>query len=84
VQIRLVFLEETRARSQEFALFATSANGLRTEVVRQQWSFSPDGSTLETEGYAVDLPELLTLELQIDPGRHDMSAVASLGFLGLS
>ena len=83
-QVRLVFREEIHTRTQEFALFATSANGLRSEVVRQQWSFSPEGSTFEAEEYAADLPELLALELQIDPGRHDRSAVASLSFLGIS
>lgn len=84
MRIHLVVREESRARTQEFALFATSGDGVRTEVVRQQWSFSPDSSTLESEQYAVDLPELLTLELQIDPGRHDKSALASLEFIGLS
>ena len=83
-QIRLVFREETRPRSQEFALYANSASSQRTEVVRQQWSFSPNGSTVEAEAYTVDLPQLVTLELQIDPGRHDKTAVASLAFLGLS
>lgn len=83
-QIRLVFQEQRRARSQEFAIYATSGSHERTELVRQQWSFSPDGSTLEAEQYAVNLPELTRLELEIDPGRHDGTAVASLAFIGLA
>jgi hypothetical protein len=61
-------------------LYAAAANHQRIEVVRQQWSFSPDTSTLETEEFVVNLPEVLILELQIDPGRHDNTAVASLEF----
>jgi len=30
------------------------------------------------EDYPVDLPGILSLELEIDPGRHDKSAMASL------
>jgi hypothetical protein len=42
------------------------------EVVRQQWSFSPNGATEETEDYTVTLSGITTLELRIDPDRsHD-------------
>jgi len=42
------------------------------EVVRQQWSFSPHGSTEEIEEYAVNLSGITTLELRVDPDRsHD-------------
>ena len=37
------------------------------EIVRQQWHFSPGGSTFETEDYQVDLPGLSVLELSLDP-----------------
>ena len=77
-RIRLQFREEHRERAQEFALFATSAGQQKREIVRQQWMFSPGGSTTEAEDYAVDLPAVLSLELEIDPGRHDKSAVATL------
>jgi hypothetical protein len=30
------------------------------------------------EDYSVDLPAVLSLELEIDPGRHDKSAMATL------
>ena len=34
------------------------------EVVRQQWNFSPDGSTAESEDYAIDLKRVSILELR--------------------
>ena len=77
-RIRLQFREEHRERAQEFALFVTSAANQRQEVVRQQWTFSPGGSVSEVEDYSVDLPAVSSLELEIDPGRHDKSAVATL------
>jgi hypothetical protein len=77
-RIRVEFREEHRERAQEFAVFATSAANQRLEIVRQQWTFSPTGSTSEVEDYSVDLPNILSLELEIDPGRHDKSAVATL------
>ena len=77
-RIRVEFREDHRQRAQEFALFATSATNQRQEIVRQQWTFSPGGSTTEVEEYSVDLPAILSLELEIDPGRHDKSAMATL------
>jgi hypothetical protein len=70
-RIHLHFLERAAERSQEFAVFAGWDGELR-EVVRQQWSFSPHGSTEEIEDYAVELDAIRTLELRIDPDRsHD-------------
>lgn len=68
----LVHFEERGAeRTQEFALFAGGGQELR-EVVRQQWNFSPNGTTEELEDYTVDLNDVTTLELRIDPDRsHD-------------
>ena len=37
------------------------------EVVRQQWNFSPHGTTEEIEDYTVDLSGVTVLELRIDP-----------------
>jgi hypothetical protein len=77
-RIRVEFREEHRERAQEFALYASSAVNQRREIVRQQWTFSPGGSATEVEDYSVDLPAILSLELEIDPGRHDKSAMATL------
>ncbi len=70
-RIQLHFVETAVERSQEFALLAHS-EGAVTEVVRQQWSFSPGGSSEELEDYAVSLTGVTALELKIDPDRaHD-------------
>jgi hypothetical protein len=65
------FVDRTAERSQEFAVFAGAGPELK-EVVRQQWSFSPHGSTEEVEDYTVNLSGITMLELRIDPDRsHD-------------
>lgn len=70
-RIQLHFVDKAAERSQEFALFAGSGAEMR-EVRRQQWSFSPGGSTEEIEDFAVDLNGVTVLELKIDPDRsHD-------------
>ena len=38
------------------------------EVVRQQWNFSPAGSTTEAEHYFIDLDSVSVLELALRPG----------------
>ena len=70
-RLQLHFVDKTAERSQEFAVFAGAGAELK-EVVRQQWSFSPHGSTEEIEDYTVNLSGITTLELKIDPDRsHD-------------
>jgi hypothetical protein len=86
-QIQLHFVERVSERSQEFALLAMVGGELR-EVVRQQWNFSPQGTTEELEDYTVDLNGVTALELRIDPDRsHDPKQsqhVASLQRLRLA
>jgi hypothetical protein len=77
-RIHLQFREEAVSRSQEIALFATSKMFPRKELVRQQWVFSPQGATTEVEDYFFSLTDVTVLELEIDPGRHDKHAFASL------
>jgi hypothetical protein len=73
-RIHLQFVDKSSDRSQEFAVFAGAGTELK-EVVRQQWSFSPQGSTEEIEDYPVNLSGITTLELRIDPDRsHDPKA----------
>jgi hypothetical protein len=70
-RLRLRFVERAAERTQEFAVFAGTGPQLK-EIVRQQWAFSPYGSTEETEDYTVNLSGITTLELRIDPDRsHD-------------
>ena len=78
-RILLRFDEPKSARTQEFAL-TWSPDGGRTsrEIVRQQYSFSPAGSTSEIEDLNVDLPTVTALELTIIPDQGRGQAYASL------
>jgi hypothetical protein len=67
-RIRLVFDEHDATRTQEFVL-RWSADGGRTyrDIVRQQYTFSPPGTTHEVEDYAVELRGVTAVELHIVP-----------------
>jgi hypothetical protein len=77
--IRLVFVEHEVERSQEFNL-RWSPDGGQTwqDIVRQQWNFSPPGSTQETEDYQVELSGVTQLELTLVPDRSGGATHASL------
>jgi hypothetical protein len=77
-RIRLRFDETDIERTQEFTL-RWSPDGGRTfrEVVRQQYSFSPTGTTGEVEDLNVDLVAVTALELTILPDQRGR-AYASL------
>jgi hypothetical protein len=78
-RIWLHFAEPGGGRTQEFILRWGMADDQPTrEVVRQQWTFSPGGSTHETEDYRVDLWEVSVLELTISPDISGGAARASL------
>jgi hypothetical protein len=77
-RIRLSFEERERERTQEFTLSWCPAAGGCGEIVRQQWNFSPGGSTSEIEDYAVSLEAVSALELQIEPDIVRKDAVATL------
>jgi uncharacterized protein (DUF736 family) len=78
-RIRLRFNEGEVERTQEFSLRWSPAVGDSSlEIVRQQWNFSPAGSTTEIEDYAVDLDAVSVLELAIQPDLSRPEAVASL------
>jgi Anaphase-promoting complex, subunit 10 (APC10) len=77
-RIRLRFQEPQAERTQEFTLrWCPQAGGSR-EIVRQQWNFSPAGSTAEIEDYAVSLEAVSALELVIVPDIGSEKAVATL------
>jgi hypothetical protein len=68
-RVMLHFCERKWDRMQEFSLRATTADGHTHELVRQQWSFSPGGSTEERENYLINLSDVAELSLWIDPDR---------------
>src|SRR3954470_23916134 len=52
-RIQLRFHETESERTQEFTVrWSSAAGGPPTEIVRQQWNFSPTGSTTEVEDYS--------------------------------
>jgi uncharacterized protein (DUF736 family) len=78
-RIQLRFQEAESERRQEFTVrWSSAAGGPEKEIVRQQWNFSPAGSTTEIEDYAVDLDGVSVLELAIKPDVGERDAVASL------
>jgi hypothetical protein len=78
-RIRLRFDEPAAGRTQEFAL-RWSPDGGRSfrDLVRQQYTFSPEGSTTEVEDLNVDLATVTALELTINPDQGQGHAYASL------
>jgi hypothetical protein len=78
-RIHLRFHEAQYERMQEFAIrWLPSTGGQSREIVRQQWNFSPAGSTAEIEDYMVDLAAVSVLELTIQPDLNSREAVATL------
>ena len=76
-RIWLRFHEAESERTQEFSLrWRPDKHGRVREIVRQQWNFSPSGSTTEVEDYQVNLDGVGILELAIKPdlGRRDVLA----------
>jgi hypothetical protein len=83
--IRLHFTETAIERTQEFVLRASLDNGQSyQEIVRQQWSFNPQGATSEVEDYQVELSGVTALELAITPDISGGDARASLVELRLA
>jgi hypothetical protein len=78
-RILLRFEEPAVSRTQEFAL-RWSFDGGRSfrELIRQQYTFSPDGATTELEDLNVDLRMVTALELTINPDQGRGQAYASL------
>ncbi len=78
-RIQLHFLEPTRDRLQEFTVrWSPAEGGQPKEIVRQQWNFSPAGSTSELEDYEVNLEGVSSLELVIKPDLTHNDGVATL------
>jgi hypothetical protein len=78
-RIQFHFLEPTRERLQEFTVRWSAAQGGESkEIVRQQWNFSPGGSTSEIEDYEVNLEGVSSVELVIKPDLTHHQAPASL------
>ena len=78
-RIQLRFHEAESERTQQFTLrWWPAGGGSATEIVRQQWNFSPAGSTTEIEHFVVDLDAVSALELVIQPDLSRRKVVATL------
>jgi hypothetical protein len=84
-RIWMNFLESRTERTHEYVLRWSPDSGQSfREIVRQQWNFSPQGTTSETEDYHVELPAVTVLELSIIPDISGGTAFASLARLRLA
>jgi hypothetical protein len=84
-RIWLNFVEPRVERMQEYVLRWSPDGGQSfREIARQQWNFSPQGSTIETEDHHVDLPAVTVLELSLIPDTSGGNALASLDQLRLA
>jgi hypothetical protein len=74
-----VFEETTMTRTQEFVLRWQAAAGRQSaDIVRQQFTFAPPGTTTEREDYRVDLVDASALELSITPHIGGGHSIATL------
>ena len=79
------FQEHKYERTQEFVLSWSAGSGQADrEIVRQQYHFSPPGTTTELEEYTVDLEDMTALRLNIVPDINTGVARASLSELRLA
>jgi len=84
-RIRLNFSEPLTARTQEYVLRWSPDGGQSfRDIVRQQWNFSPQGATSETEEHLIDLQPVTVLELSIIPDISRGNACASLAQMRLA
>jgi hypothetical protein len=84
-RIWLNFVESVTERTQEYVLRCCSDEGQSfREIVRQQWNFSPQGATSETDDHRVDLAAVTILELSIIPDIRGSNAFASLAAMRLA
>ncbi len=82
----LLDFEETGAeRTQEYVLRWSADRGQSfRDIARQQWNFSPQGATRETEDHRVELTGVTVLELCITPDVSGGKAIASLAQLRIA
>ncbi len=77
--INLLFEELEQARTQEFVLsWCAEEEPIYKQIVRQQYTFSPPGTTRQVEAYEVDLWGVKGFELKIIPDISRADAYASL------
>ncbi|GLS92394.1 hypothetical protein GCM10007916_34650 [Psychromonas marina] len=82
--IMLKFEELKLERTQEYRLSCTDESGIIHEIVRQQWNFSPMGSTKQVENHIINLDKVNLIELIITPDINRTDSYATLQALRIS
>ena len=83
-RLQLVFTEAYHERTQEFIVQWPADGGQSyRKLIRQQYHFSPPGTTREVEDYAIPLDGVTTLELRIVPDITGGEVCATLEALRL-
>jgi len=81
-RLRVVSSEVKESRTQEMTIWASLRGGERhREVLRQQFNFSPNGTTEEVEEYALELEDVSTIQLRIVPSIDGRPVVAHVSEL---
>lgn len=76
-RLKVVTTEAEQSRTQELTIWVSQHRGERhREVVRQQFNFSPHGATEQVETYAVQLDDVLAVQLRIVPSIDGRPATA--------
>jgi hypothetical protein len=84
-RIHLAFRENEQPRTQEFVLRWSPDGGQSyQEIVRQQYTFSPPGTSEEVEEYQVNLAGVTVLELHLIPNISGGLGQATLAGLYLA
>lgn len=84
-RLRLVSCETEQARTQEITVWVSLARGERhRELLRQQFTFSPQGATEEVEEYAFQLDDVSAIQVRIVPSIDGRPAVAKVSDLQVS
>lgn len=84
-RIWLNFVEASIERTQEYTVrYSTDQGQSYQEIIRQQWNFSPSGSTSEIQDFSIKLTDVSTLEISINPDISHANKFATLASLRLA
>ena len=84
-RLRLVSSETEQARTQEITVWVSVDRGERhRELLRQQFTFSPQGATEQVEEYAFQVDDVSTIQVRIVPSIDGRPAVAKVSELQVS
>lgn len=81
-RLRVVSSERNESRTQEMTIWISLRGGEQhRELLRQQFSFSPNGVTEKVEEYALQLEDVSSIQLRIVPSINGRPAVARVSEL---